>query len=126
MRNTKRTWLVAAAAVTLVGLGGTGVALASGPGANPAPIGPSQPASTDLPLAPQPALTCVDDDRFDDDADDRFDDADDRFDDCDDQFGTDDQFDDRFDDDFDDRDDHLDDQHDDHRDDVYDDDRFDG
>ncbi|MCI2419650.1 ATPase [Saccharopolyspora sp. K220] len=119
MRNTKRTWLVAAAAVALVGLGGTGVALAADNGANPAPASGSQPASTDLPLAPQQPLTCIDDDPFDD-ADDRFDDADDRFDDCDDQFGADDQFDHRFDD----RDDHLDDRFDDDADDGLDD-RFD-
>ncbi|WP_188990361.1 hypothetical protein [Saccharopolyspora thermophila] len=100
MGRTKR--IVLAAALAVVGLGGTGVAVAATSGE--VPVAPTtQPA-------PPPQQWCVDDDLFDDDADDRFDDDwfDDRFDDCDDaddRFDSDDRFD-----------------ADDHRDDVDDDD----
>ncbi|WP_346072021.1 hypothetical protein [Saccharopolyspora thermophila] len=69
MGRTKR--IVLAAALAVVGLGGTGVAVAATSGE--VPVAPTtQPA-------PPPQQWCVDDDLFDDDADDRFD-SDDRFD----------------------------------------------
>lgn len=96
IRHGKRTWIAAAAAVAVVGFGGTGVVLAAEP--NAVPSGPGQPGARPVSeqaglLPEQPARNCIDDvaDRVDDrrdtgdDADDRCDDdpagADDRFDD---------------------------------------------